>query len=156
MILTKKKKQTTPHHSRDLKDLRSSCWEFPGGLVVRILGFYCCGLDSVSGWGTEILQILQHGQKKKNKTRSSYFWNWGLRTKYLTKMLLLLLSLRKLTRVLEVLVLRTEDKDQAYIFLNIQYLFIKWKNKLINYWFHLESKPDSKSSINVRTVQEVS
>lgn len=64
-------------------------------------------------------------------------------------MLLLLLSLRKLTRVLEVLVLRTEDKDQAYIFLNIQYLL---NEETINYWFHLESKPDSKSSINVRTV----
>ena len=37
-------------------------------------------------------------------------------------MLLLLLSLRKLRRALEVLVLRTEDKDQTYIFLNIQYL----------------------------------
>ena len=29
--------------------------EFPGGLVVRILGFHCCGPGSVPGRGTEIL-----------------------------------------------------------------------------------------------------
>ena len=28
--------------------------EFPGGLVVRIRGFYCHGLGSDPGWGTEI------------------------------------------------------------------------------------------------------
>ena len=30
-------------------------WEFPGGTVVRILGFHCRGLDSIPGWGIEIL-----------------------------------------------------------------------------------------------------
>ena len=28
--------------------------EFPGGLVVRILGIHCCGLGSIPGQGTEI------------------------------------------------------------------------------------------------------
>ena len=28
---------------------------FPGGLVVRILSFHCCGLGSIPGRGTEIL-----------------------------------------------------------------------------------------------------
>ena len=27
-------------------------WEFPGGLVITILGFHCSGLDSISGQGT--------------------------------------------------------------------------------------------------------
>ena len=27
-----------------------------GGLVIRILGFHCCGPGSVPGWGAEILQ----------------------------------------------------------------------------------------------------
>ena len=38
--------------------------EFPGGLVVRIPSFHCCGLGSVSGWGAEILHAAWHGQKK--------------------------------------------------------------------------------------------
>ena len=29
-------------------------WEFPGGLVVRILGFHCHGPGSIPGQGTEI------------------------------------------------------------------------------------------------------
>ena len=43
--------------------------EFPGGLVVRILGFHCRGLGSVPGWGTEIPQATQHSQKKKRKKK---------------------------------------------------------------------------------------
>ena len=39
-------------------------WEFPGGLVVRILGFNCHGPDSIPGWGTEIQQAMWHGQNK--------------------------------------------------------------------------------------------
>ena len=34
--------------------------EFPGSLVLRILGFHCCGLGSVLGWGTEILPPKFH------------------------------------------------------------------------------------------------
>ena len=30
--------------------------EFTGSLVVRILGFHCCALSSIPGWGTEIPQ----------------------------------------------------------------------------------------------------
>ena len=40
-------------------------WEFPGGLVVRILGFHCCDPGSVPGWGTEIWQAVWHSHKKK-------------------------------------------------------------------------------------------
>ena len=42
--------------------------EFPGGLVVRILGFHCRGLGSASDWRTEILQAMKYGGKKKKKT----------------------------------------------------------------------------------------
>ena len=35
--------------------------EFPGGLVVRIPSFHCCGLGSVSGWGAEIPQVMRCG-----------------------------------------------------------------------------------------------
>ena len=41
--------------------------EFPGGLVVRILGFHCCSLGSVPGERTEILQAMWHSQKQTNK-----------------------------------------------------------------------------------------
>ena len=41
--------------------------EVPGGLVVRILGFYCCGLDSVPGQGTEILQATWCAKNKERK-----------------------------------------------------------------------------------------
>ena len=37
--------------------------EFPGGLEVSILSFHCCGLCSIPGWGTKILQAAWHGQK---------------------------------------------------------------------------------------------
>ena len=43
-------------------------WEFPGGLVVRILGFHCCGPGSIPGWETEIPQAVQRGQKKKKNS----------------------------------------------------------------------------------------
>ena len=32
--------------------------EFPGSLVVGILGFHCCGLGPISGLRTEILQAV--------------------------------------------------------------------------------------------------
>ena len=38
--------------------------EFPGGLVIKILGFHGHGLGSVPGRGTEIPQAMQHGYKK--------------------------------------------------------------------------------------------
>ena len=41
--------------------------EFPGGLVVRSLGFHRHGPGSIPGWGTEIPQATQHGQKKKKR-----------------------------------------------------------------------------------------
>ena len=41
--------------------------EFPGGLVVNILGFHSCGLGSTPGQGTEILQAICPGKKKKKK-----------------------------------------------------------------------------------------
>ena len=41
--------------------------EFPGDLVVRILGFHCCGLGSTPGGGTEIPQAILCGRKKKRR-----------------------------------------------------------------------------------------
>ena len=38
--------------------------------MVRILGFYCRGLGSIPGPGTEIPQAVQGGQKKKKSTSS--------------------------------------------------------------------------------------
>ena len=37
--------------------------ESPGALEVSILGFHCCGLGSIPGSGTKILQAAWHGQK---------------------------------------------------------------------------------------------
>lgn len=42
-------------------------WEFPGGLVVRIVGFHCCGQGTILAQGTKILQAARHGQKKKKR-----------------------------------------------------------------------------------------
>ena len=39
-------------------------WEFPGGLVVRILGFHCRVSGSIPDLRTEILQDLQVWPKK--------------------------------------------------------------------------------------------
>ena len=39
-------------------------WEFPGGLPVRIQCLQCCGLGSILGQGTEILQAIWCSQKK--------------------------------------------------------------------------------------------
>ena len=41
--------------------------EFPGSPVVRTLGFHCCGLGSIPGWGTEILQAEAKTNKQTNK-----------------------------------------------------------------------------------------
>ena len=38
--------------------------DFSGGLLVRTWCFHCCGPGSIHGWGTEILQAAQHGQKR--------------------------------------------------------------------------------------------
>ena len=47
--------------------------EFPGGLMVRILGFHCRDPGSVPGLGTEILQTAQHSQKKKKKKKNNFY-----------------------------------------------------------------------------------
>lgn len=41
--------------------------EFPGRLVVRILGFQCCGLSSVLVWGAEILCHMAKTPLKKQR-----------------------------------------------------------------------------------------
>lgn len=33
-------------------------WEFPGGLMVRTLGFQCHGPGSIPDWGAEIIQAM--------------------------------------------------------------------------------------------------
>ena len=41
--------------------------EFPGHPMVGTRRFDCQGLQgSIPGWGTKILQPMQHGQKKKS------------------------------------------------------------------------------------------
>ena len=49
-----------------------SCWEFPGGLVVRIPGFHCHDLGSVPNQGTEILKIMLINQEEKKKLKSRF------------------------------------------------------------------------------------
>ena len=39
----------------------SGGWEFPGGPVVRMLGFCCHGQGSIPSQGTEIPQSAWHG-----------------------------------------------------------------------------------------------
>ena len=47
--------------------------EFPGGLLVGILGFCCHGPGSIPGWETEIPQVMMLGQKtKQNRTSRTY------------------------------------------------------------------------------------
>ena len=48
--------------------------EFPGGLVVRILGFHCHGPGLYPGQATEILKAVQCGQKKKKITVIEYIY----------------------------------------------------------------------------------
>jgi len=53
--------------TRLLCQKQRTLWEFPGGPVVRILGFYCHGLSLIPRQGTEILQASWCSQKKKKK-----------------------------------------------------------------------------------------
>ena len=41
--------------------------KFPGGLMVRVLGFHCNGPDSVPGGGTEIVQAKKRKEDKEWK-----------------------------------------------------------------------------------------
>ena len=43
--------------------------EYPGGLVVRILGFHCHDLGSTPSQGTEIPQAAWYGQNKKQTNK---------------------------------------------------------------------------------------
>ena len=51
---------------------RQETGEVPGGLVVRISGFYCRGPGSIPGLGTESPHQADacHGQKKKKKVKN--------------------------------------------------------------------------------------
>ena len=40
--------------------------------MVRIPGFHCRGLGSILHHGTEILQAVHHGKKKKKKVTEKY------------------------------------------------------------------------------------
>ena len=57
----------------ETRTLYTAWWEFPGGQVVRIPGINCQGAGSVPGWGTEILQAVQHSWKKKKRTFRTFF-----------------------------------------------------------------------------------
>ena len=43
--------------------------EFPGGLMVRITGFQCCGPGSIAGEGTEIPQAQKKKSRKKKERK---------------------------------------------------------------------------------------
>ena len=45
--------------------------EFLGDLAVRIQHFHCSGLGLILGWGTEIRQAMQCGQKQTNTQRKT-------------------------------------------------------------------------------------
>ena len=55
--------------------LKIWCREFPGDLVVRILGFHCCGLDSIPGQGTKIPQAMGPKKKKHQKKKEKQSMN---------------------------------------------------------------------------------
>ena len=43
--------------------------ELPGGLVVRIKHFHCCGLESIPGWGTDHASYMVQPKEKKERER---------------------------------------------------------------------------------------
>ena len=45
--------------------------KFPGGLMVRVLGFHCSGQGSVPGGGTEIVQSKKRKEDKEWKKNNS-------------------------------------------------------------------------------------
>ena len=47
-------------------------WELPGGPVVRTQCFHCWGPGKIPGWGTKILQAMQHDQKKKKNVNGTH------------------------------------------------------------------------------------
>ena len=49
----------TIHSSSEVPETKS--WEVSGSSVVRTRCFHCWGLDSVSGWGTKVLQAVWYG-----------------------------------------------------------------------------------------------
>ena len=49
--------------------------EFPGGLMVRIMGFHCCSLGYIPSQGTEIPQLHDTAEKKKNPQKHIDQWN---------------------------------------------------------------------------------
>ena len=53
--------------------------DFPVSPVVRMWRFHCCGLDSIPGWGTKILQAAWCSQKKKK------YWIKGLNRHFTEK-----------------------------------------------------------------------
>ena len=56
-FLPKKSQGWSPSHIHYLKYHH---WELPGGLVVRIQCFYCCGMGLILGGETKILQVWSH------------------------------------------------------------------------------------------------
>ena len=46
--------------------------ELPGGLVLRIPGFHCCGLVSIPGLGTEIPEAAWLGKRTTTKTPTQF------------------------------------------------------------------------------------
>ena len=55
---------------------RTNLGELPGGLVVRILGFYCHDPGSIPGGG-KFLQAVWFDQKKKKQPTNLGFFRWA-------------------------------------------------------------------------------
>ena len=62
--ITNKSPQGTPANQKERQE-----GEFPGGLMVRILGFQRPGLGLILVWKTKILQAAQKGAAKTKKKR---------------------------------------------------------------------------------------
>ena len=50
------------------------CGSSPGGSVGRVPGSHCCGPGPIPGQGTEILQVVQSGQEKKEQASWEGFY----------------------------------------------------------------------------------
>ena len=84
------------------KTLKKKChlWGFPGGLMVGIWCFHCCGLGSTLGWGPKILRVGWPPQKNKAFTVAKKIWNICESNKtYITKLVLFIYNfLNKITQ----------------------------------------------------------
>ena len=61
--------ESAPHYAYFSSLLQALLGSFLAVQWLRLGAFTAGGLGSDSGWGTEIPQVVQHGQKKKKKNQ---------------------------------------------------------------------------------------